>query len=84
MRNYVLSLAAKKTSIFGKTIRTFHENINEIDQYTPQEAMKTIRQFITDMKNYLIKIGEGDLNLIIESACNEVSKNINIIRVFIF
>ena len=58
-----------RTSNINKS-ETIDENLE--NTYGMFEVMKNVRQFISGVKNYLIKTGEGDLHTIMQEERNKV------------
>ncbi|XP_031634717.1 uncharacterized protein LOC116348009 isoform X4 [Contarinia nasturtii] len=57
---YALTLAKDPTSTFARNIENFIECTKESRESSPQIIMRNMRQFMSGMKNYLVKHGEGD------------------------
>jgi hypothetical protein len=57
---YALSLASDRTSTFARNVENFISCTKESRESTPQVVMRNMRQFMSGMKNYLVKHGEGD------------------------
>jgi hypothetical protein len=73
IKDYIVNqLATEEKWVFGKMICQFLECTNRLNQpiYT---TLRNVRQFMTGMKNYLIRQGEGDLHSIISEERAKVS-----------
>ncbi|CAI4222896.1 unnamed protein product [Auanema sp. JU1783] len=75
IQHYVEKLAQDSTTIFGATLRRFIECTVESDEADPSVVFRNVRQFLTGIKNYLVKHGEGDLHQIIEEERNRLNAN---------
>ncbi|XP_044730872.1 protein sprint isoform X2 [Chrysoperla carnea] len=58
IRNYALALAQDKTTTFAQQIENFISCTRESRETNPQVVMRNMRQFMSGMKNYLVKHGE--------------------------
>lgn len=58
IRNYALALAQDKTTTFAQQIENFISCTRESREKNPQIVMRNMRQFMSGMKNYLVKHGE--------------------------
>jgi len=58
IRTYALQLAADKTTTFSQNIDNFIQCTRESKETTPHVIMRNMRQFMSGMKNYLVKHGE--------------------------
>jgi len=66
IRSYVRKLAKKNDSLFGRSARQFTACTLSSDVHDPLVVLRNMRQFMTGMKNYLVKWGEGELHNIIQ------------------
>lgn len=57
---YALALAQDSTSTFSRNIENFISCTKDSRESSPQIVMRNMRQFMSGMKNYLVKHGEGD------------------------
>lgn len=57
---YALALAKDTTSTFSRNIENFITCTKDSRETSPQIVMRNMRQFMSGMKNYLVKHGEGD------------------------
>ncbi|XP_012215187.1 protein sprint isoform X3 [Linepithema humile] len=58
IRTYALQLAADKTTTFSQNIDNFIQCTRESKEASPHVVMRNMRQFMSGMKNYLVKHGE--------------------------
>lgn len=65
---YALQLASEKTSTFARNIENFISCTKESREIAPQVVMRNMRQFMSGMKNYLVKHGEGDFQREVQKA----------------
>lgn len=73
IRNYALELAQDKTTTFAQNIDNFIACTCESKETNPQIVMRNMRQFMSGMKNYLVKHGERGFYKEIERERNKVS-----------
>ncbi|CAG5124875.1 unnamed protein product [Candidula unifasciata] len=66
IREYIFKLSGDRQTIFGSTIENFIQCTLESQEANPQYVMRNVRQFMTGIKNYLVKHGEGELENLIE------------------
>lgn len=57
---YALRLAGDASSTFSRNIENFIACTKDSRELAPQVVMRNMRQFMSGMKNYLVKHGEGD------------------------
>lgn len=57
---YALSLSQDPESTFSRNIENFIACTKDSRETSPQIMMRNMRQFMSGMKNYLVKHGEGD------------------------
>ncbi|XP_059621543.1 protein sprint isoform X2 [Phlebotomus argentipes] len=69
---YAMSLANDPTSTFARNIENFICCTKESREAAPQIVMRNMRQFMSGMKNYLVKHGEGDFQLEVQRACSRL------------
>lgn len=58
--DYAYALANDTSSTFSRNIQNFITCTKESRELAPQIVMRNMRQFMSGMKNYLVKHGEGD------------------------
>ncbi|XP_034671399.1 protein sprint isoform X6 [Drosophila subobscura] len=68
LRAYTLQLALDPSSTFARNIENFISCTKESREAAPQVVMRNMRQFMSGMKNYLVKHGEGKFHAELESA----------------
>ncbi|KAM8718463.1 hypothetical protein ACLKA7_001640 [Drosophila subpalustris] len=68
LRAYTLQLAQDPSSTFARNIENFISCTKESREAVPQVIMRNMRQFMSGMKNYLVKHGEGKFHAELESA----------------
>ncbi|XP_017086859.2 protein sprint isoform X4 [Drosophila bipectinata] len=68
LRAYTLQLAQDQSSTFARNIENFICCTKESREAAPQVVMRNMRQFMSGMKNYLVKHGEGKFHAELESA----------------
>ncbi|GAB0089723.1 Protein sprint [Sergentomyia squamirostris] len=69
---YAMSLANDSTTTFARNIENFICCTKESREAAPQIVMRNMRQFMSGMKNYLVKHGEGDFQLEVQRACSRL------------
>lgn len=72
IRNYALELAQDKSTTFAQNIDNFIACTCESKETNPQVVMRNMRQFMSGMKNYLVKHGEKGFYKEIERERNKV------------
>ncbi|XP_074662107.1 uncharacterized protein LOC141914728 isoform X2 [Tubulanus polymorphus] len=70
--SFIHKLAMDHCTTFGVTIDNFIQCTTESCEKSPQVAMRNVRQFMSGIKNYLTKHGEGNLEDIIEEERNKL------------
>ncbi|CAH0561513.1 unnamed protein product [Brassicogethes aeneus] len=60
IRSYALELAQDKSTTFAQNIDNFIACTRESKETNPQVVMRNMRQFMSGMKNYLVKHGEKE------------------------
>nr|NP_001259420.1 sprint, isoform Q [Drosophila melanogaster]AGB95263.1 sprint, isoform Q [Drosophila melanogaster] len=68
LRAYTLQLAQDPSSTFARNIENFICCTKESREAAPQVVMRNMRQFMSGMKNYLVKHGEGKFHAELETA----------------
>ncbi|XP_018406919.1 PREDICTED: protein sprint [Cyphomyrmex costatus] len=66
IRVYALQLAADKTTTFSQNIDNFIQCTRESKEAIPHIVMRNMRQFMSGMKNYLVKHGEREFEKEVE------------------
>lgn len=66
--DYAHALANDSSSTFARNIQNFITCTKEAREITPQVMMRNMRQFMSGMKNYLVKHGEGDFQNEVQRA----------------
>ncbi|XP_054709890.1 protein sprint-like [Uloborus diversus] len=59
IRHYIFRLADERDNTFAKSIEHFIQCTKESNETKPAVVMRNIRQFMSGIKNYLLKHGEG-------------------------
>lgn len=72
IRTYALDLSKDKTTTFAQNIDNFIACTCESKESNPQIAMRNMRQFMSGMKNYLVKHGEKEFNREVEKERNKL------------
>ncbi|XP_011351800.1 protein sprint isoform X3 [Ooceraea biroi] len=66
IRTYALQLAADKTTTFSQNIENFIQCTRESKEANAKVVMRNMRQFMSGMKNYLVKHGEREFEREVE------------------
>lgn len=72
IHNYALELAKDKTTTFAQNIDNFISCTLESRESSPQIVMRNMRQFMSGIKNYLVKHGEKGFNKEVERERNKL------------
>lgn len=72
IRSYALELAEDKTTTFAQNIDNFIACTKESKEVIPQVVMRNMRQFMSGMKNYLVKHGEKGFDKEVERERSKV------------
>lgn len=75
IRFYALQLAADKTTTFSQNIDNFIQCTKEGKEASPHIVMRNIRQFMSGMKNYLVKHGEREFEKEVEKERLKLKAN---------
>ncbi|XP_063977947.1 protein sprint isoform X3 [Diachasmimorpha longicaudata] len=75
IRAYALLLAADKTTTFSQNIDNFIQCTMEGKEASPHIVMRNIRQFMSGMKNYLVKHGEREFEKEVEKERLKLKPN---------
>ncbi|KAL4238463.1 E3 ubiquitin protein ligase rin2 [Mactra antiquata] len=75
IRDYIIGLSKDRTTTFGSTIVNFIQCTQESADSNPHNITRNVRQFMTGIKNYLVKHGEGELENLIERERNQLGKD---------
>nr|CAD7266051.1 unnamed protein product [Timema shepardi] len=73
IRAYALHLSADKSTTFAQNIDNFIACTCESRETSPQVVMRNMRQFMSGMKNYLVKHGEREFEKEVEKERVKVS-----------
>jgi hypothetical protein len=73
IRAYALHLAADKSTTFAQNIDNFIACTRDSRETNPQVVMRNMRQFMSGMKNYLVKHGEREFEKEVEKERVKVS-----------
>jgi hypothetical protein len=76
IRAYALHLAADKSTVFAQNIDNFIACTKESRETRPQVVMRNMRQFMSGMKNYLVKHGEREFERQVERERGKVTYTI--------
>ncbi|KAK3093565.1 hypothetical protein FSP39_017349, partial [Pinctada imbricata] len=66
IEEYICRLSRDHSTTFGSTIENFIQCTLESQETNPHHVTRNVRQFMTGIRNYLVKHGEGELEDIIE------------------
>ncbi|XP_053399353.1 uncharacterized protein LOC128557001 isoform X3 [Mercenaria mercenaria] len=75
IRDYIIGLSKDRTTTFGSTIENFIQCTSESPDTSPHNITRNVRQFMTGIKNYLVKHGEGELEDLIERERNQLGRD---------
>ncbi|XP_015436399.1 PREDICTED: protein sprint [Dufourea novaeangliae] len=75
IRTYALQLAADKTTTFSQNIDNFIQCTKEGKEASPHVVMRNMRQFMSGMKNYLVKHGEREFEKEVEKERVKLKAN---------
>lgn len=75
IRGYICSLSQDRNTTFGCTIENFIQCTLESQDTNPHHVTRNVRQFMTGIKNYLVKHGEGELDNIIQKERTNLNAN---------
>ncbi|XP_066583942.1 protein sprint isoform X2 [Prorops nasuta] len=75
IRAYALQLAADKTTTFSQNIDNFIQCTKEGKEASPHVVMRNMRQFMSGMKNYLVKHGEREFEKEVEKERLKLKPN---------
>ncbi|XP_076282904.1 src homology 2 domain-containing protein sprint isoform X1 [Lasioglossum baleicum] len=75
IRSYALQLAADKTTTFSQNIDNFIQCTKEGKEASPHVVMRNMRQFMSGMKNYLVKHGEREFEKEVEKERVKLKAN---------
>ncbi|KAL8608291.1 hypothetical protein ACOMHN_042158 [Nucella lapillus] len=75
IKEYIHKLSQDHSTIFGGSIDYFIRCTMESQDKNPHHVMRNVRQFMTGIKNYLVKHGEGQLEILIESERAKLGTN---------
>ncbi|KAM7289371.1 protein sprint [Ixodes scapularis] len=66
VRSYIFKLVQERNTTFAMTIENFIQCTRESNETSPTVVMRNIRQFMSGMKNYLLKHGEGQFEQLVQ------------------
>ncbi|XP_077542005.1 protein sprint-like isoform X1 [Haemaphysalis longicornis] len=66
VRSYIFKLVQERNTVFAMTIENFIQCTQESSETSPTVVMRNIRQFMSGMKNYLLKHGEGQFEQLVQ------------------
>lgn len=72
---YALTLAHDPTTTFSRNIENFITCTKDSRELSPQIMMRNMRQFMSGMKNYLVKHGEGEFHNEVQRACGRLKSD---------
>ncbi|XP_058803709.1 protein sprint, partial [Phymastichus coffea] len=72
---YALQLAADRTTTFSQNIENFIQCTKEGKEASPHVVMRNMRQFMSGMKNYLVKHGEREFEREVEKQRLKLKPN---------
>uniref|UniRef100_A0A0N5C0I8 Protein sprint n=1 Tax=Strongyloides papillosus TaxID=174720 RepID=A0A0N5C0I8_STREA len=75
IQQYIETLSHDAGTIFGATLQRFIECTFEANETCPNTVIRNVRQFLTGIKNYLVKNGERNLHKIIEQESSKLPEN---------
>jgi len=72
IRSFALDLAQQKSTTFAQNIENFIQCTCDSKETNPQVVMRNMRQFMSGMKNYLVKHGEKGFDKEVERERNKL------------
>uniref|UniRef100_A0A0K0DYB6 SH2 domain-containing protein n=1 Tax=Strongyloides stercoralis TaxID=6248 RepID=A0A0K0DYB6_STRER len=75
IQQYIETLSHDSGTIFGATLQRFIECTFEAHETCPNTVIRNVRQFLTGIKNYLVKNGEKNLHKTIEQESSKLPEN---------
>ncbi|XP_075723208.1 src homology 2 domain-containing protein sprint isoform X1 [Rhipicephalus microplus] len=66
VKSYIFKLVQERNTTFAMTIENFIQCTRESSETSPAVVMRNIRQFMSGMKNYLLKHGEGQFEQLVQ------------------
>ncbi|XP_052767431.1 uncharacterized protein LOC128208118 isoform X3 [Mya arenaria] len=75
IREYIIRLSEDRNTTFGSTIHNFIQCTLDSHDADPHNATRNVRQFMTGIKNYLVKHGEGELEDLIERERSQLGRD---------
>ena len=72
---YAMQLASDRTTTFARNIENFISCTKDSREGAPQIVMRNMRQFMSGMKNYLVKHGEGDFQREVQRARSQLKSD---------
>lgn len=67
IKSYIFKLVQERNTTFAMTIENFIQCTRESSETSPAVVMRNIRQFMSGMKNYLLKHGEGQFEQLVQA-----------------
>lgn len=75
IRRYIFRLVEERNTTFAMTIENFIQCTRESSETSPAVVMRNIRQFMSGMKNYLLKHGEGQFEQLVQEERSKLKPN---------
>lgn len=75
IRQYIFRLSEERINTFAMAIENFIQCTKESNETNPIIVMRNIRQFMSGMKNYLVKHGEGQFEQLVQEERNKLRPN---------
>ena len=72
IQSYLRKLSADEKSLFGRSVDNFVTCTVESREQSPHVVTRNVRQFMTGLKNYLTRSGEGSLWKIVDEERKKV------------
>ena len=73
----MVSLSRDPGTIFGRNVAKFVVCTEESREKDPAVVMRNMRQFMSGIKNYLLRQGEGSLLAVIDEEREKVGMNLS-------
>ncbi|CAN8031364.1 unnamed protein product [Ixodes persulcatus] len=75
VRSYIFKLVQERNTTFAMTIENFIQCTRESNETSPTVVMRNIRQFMSGMKNYLLKHGEGQFEQLVQEEQSKLKSD---------
>ncbi|CAN7999802.1 unnamed protein product, partial [Ixodes hexagonus] len=75
VRSYIFKLVQERNTTFAMTIENFIQCTRESNETSPTFVMRNIRQFMSGMKNYLLKHGEGQFEQLVQEEQSKLKSD---------